>query len=42
LNRSTLYFRMKKLGISRSLDSCPSPKSEPDAIHDAITQADHF
>jgi formate hydrogenlyase transcriptional activator len=42
LNRSTLYFRMKKLGISRSLDSCPSPKSEPDAIYDAITQADHF
>jgi formate hydrogenlyase transcriptional activator len=42
LNRSTLYFRMKKLGISRSLDSCPSPKSEPDAIHDAIAQADDF
>jgi formate hydrogenlyase transcriptional activator len=37
LNRSTLYFRMKKLGISRSLDSCTSPKSEPDAIHNAIT-----
>ena len=42
LNRSTLYFRMKKLGISRSIDSCPSPQSEPGAIHDAITQADHF
>jgi formate hydrogenlyase transcriptional activator len=22
LNRSTLYFRMKKLGIARSVDSC--------------------
>jgi formate hydrogenlyase transcriptional activator len=26
LNRSTLYFRMKKLGISRSVDSSPSPQ----------------
>ena len=26
LNRSTLYFRMKKLGIERSLDSCSDPQ----------------
>lgn len=26
LNRSTLYFRMKKLGITRSVDSCPDPQ----------------
>ena len=42
LNRSTLYFRMKKLGIARSVDSCPRPQSEPGAIHNAITQADRF
>ena len=42
LNRSTLYFRMKKLGIARSVDSCPSPQREPGAIHYAITQADRF
>ena len=42
LNRSTLYFRMKKLGIARSIDSCPSPQREPGAIHNAITQADRF
>jgi formate hydrogenlyase transcriptional activator len=37
LNRSTLYFRMKKLGITRSVDSCTGPQSEPGAIHKAIT-----
>jgi formate hydrogenlyase transcriptional activator len=42
LNRSTLYFRMKKLGISRSVDSCPSPQKVPGAIHHAVTQADRF
>ena len=42
LNRSTLYFRMKKLGISRSVDSRPSPQSEPGAVHDAVTQANRF
>jgi formate hydrogenlyase transcriptional activator len=42
LNRSTLYFRMKKLGIVRSVDSCPSPQRELGAIHNAITQADRF
>jgi formate hydrogenlyase transcriptional activator len=42
LNRSTLYFRMKKLGIARSVDSHPSPKSVPGAIHNAITRADRF
>jgi formate hydrogenlyase transcriptional activator len=42
LNRSTLYFRMKKLGISRSVDSCTGPQSELGAIHNAITQADRF
>jgi formate hydrogenlyase transcriptional activator len=42
LNRSTLYFRMKKLGITRSVDSCTGPQSEPGAIHKAITQADRF
>jgi formate hydrogenlyase transcriptional activator len=26
LNRSTLYFRMKKLGIARSIDSCSYPQ----------------
>jgi formate hydrogenlyase transcriptional activator len=26
LNRSTLYFRMKKLGIVRSIDSCSDPQ----------------
>jgi formate hydrogenlyase transcriptional activator len=26
LNRSTLYFRMKKLGTARSIDSCPDPQ----------------
>ena len=26
LNRSTLYFRMKKLGITRSFDSCSDPQ----------------
>jgi formate hydrogenlyase transcriptional activator len=26
LNRSTLYFRMKKLGIARSVDSCSDPQ----------------
>jgi formate hydrogenlyase transcriptional activator len=26
LNRSTLYFRMKKLGITRSVDSCSDPQ----------------
>jgi formate hydrogenlyase transcriptional activator len=26
LNRSTLYFRMKKLGIARSVDSCSDPR----------------
>ncbi len=26
LNRSTLYFRMKKLGIVRSVDSCSDPQ----------------
>jgi formate hydrogenlyase transcriptional activator len=26
LNRSTLYFRMKKLGIARSVDSCANPQ----------------
>ena len=33
--RSTLYFRMKKLGISRSVDSCPNPQSKPGAIHNS-------
>ena len=42
LNRSTLYFRMKKLGISRSVDACRSPQSVPGAIHNAIAQADRF
>jgi formate hydrogenlyase transcriptional activator len=42
LNRSTLYFRMKKLGISRSVDSCQSPQSVPGAIRDATAQADRF
>jgi|HubBroStandDraft_5_1064220.scaffolds.fasta_scaffold45861_2 formate hydrogenlyase transcriptional activator len=42
LNRSTLYFRMKKLGITRSVDSCTSPQSEPGAIHNTSTQADRF
>jgi formate hydrogenlyase transcriptional activator len=41
LNRSTLYFRMKKLGIARSVDSCSTPHREPGAIHNAITQANH-
>ena len=27
LNRSTLYFRMKKLGIARSVDSCFDPQN---------------
>jgi formate hydrogenlyase transcriptional activator len=27
LNRSTLYFRMKKLGIARSVDSCSDPQN---------------
>jgi formate hydrogenlyase transcriptional activator len=36
LNRSSLYFRMKKLGIARSVDSYPSPQRKPDAIHNAI------
>jgi formate hydrogenlyase transcriptional activator len=27
LNRSTLYFRMKKLGITRSVDSCADPQN---------------
>ncbi len=40
LNRSTLYFRMKKLGISRSVDSSPSPQRVPGAIRHATTQAD--
>ena len=35
LNRSTLYFRMNKLGISRSVDSCPDPQSKPGAIHNS-------
>jgi formate hydrogenlyase transcriptional activator len=26
LKRTTLHFRMKKLGIARSVDSCPSPQ----------------
>jgi formate hydrogenlyase transcriptional activator len=26
LNRSTLYFRMKKLGVARSVDSCSDPQ----------------
>jgi formate hydrogenlyase transcriptional activator len=26
LNRSTLYFRMKKLGVARSVDSCSNPQ----------------
>jgi hypothetical protein len=26
LNRSTLYFRMKKLGIARSVESCSEPQ----------------
>jgi formate hydrogenlyase transcriptional activator len=26
LNRSTLYFRIKKLGIARSVDSCSDPQ----------------
>jgi formate hydrogenlyase transcriptional activator len=26
LNRSTLYFRMKKLGVARSVDSCSAPQ----------------
>jgi formate hydrogenlyase transcriptional activator len=42
LNRSTLYFRMNKLGISRSVDSCPNPQSKPGAIHNAVTQANRF
>jgi len=42
LNRSTLYFRMNKLGISRSVDSCPHPQSKPGAIHNAVTQANRF
>jgi formate hydrogenlyase transcriptional activator len=42
LNRSTLYFRMKKLGITRSVDSCTGPQSEPGAIDNAIRQADRF
>jgi formate hydrogenlyase transcriptional activator len=29
LNRSTLYFRMKKLGIARSVDSCSGPQKVP-------------
>jgi formate hydrogenlyase transcriptional activator len=41
LNRSTLYFRMKKLGIARSVDSCSTPQREPGALHNAITQANH-
>src|ERR1700723_3179777 len=39
LNRSTLYFRMKKLGVARGVDSSPSPQREPGAIHNPITQA---
>ena len=39
LNRSTLYFRMKKLGIVRSVDSRPNPQSKPGAIHNAATEA---
>jgi formate hydrogenlyase transcriptional activator len=42
LNRSTLYFRMNKLGISRSVDSCANPQSKPGALHDAVTQANRF
>jgi formate hydrogenlyase transcriptional activator len=41
LNRSTLHFRMKRLGISRSVDSCPNPAKEPGAIQNAISNADH-
>ena len=41
LNRSTLYFRMKKLGVARGVDSSPSPQREPGAIHNPITQANH-
>src|SRR3984957_6487400 len=41
LNRSTLYFRMKKLGVARGVDSSPSPQREPGAIHNSITQANH-
>jgi formate hydrogenlyase transcriptional activator len=29
LNRSTLYFRMKKLGIAQSVDSCSGPQMVP-------------
>jgi len=39
LNRSTLYFRMKKLGIVRSVDSRPNPQSKPGAIRNAATEA---
>jgi formate hydrogenlyase transcriptional activator len=41
LNRSTLYFRMKKLGVARGVDSSPSRQREPGAIHNPITQANH-
>jgi len=41
LNRSTLYFRMKKLGVARGVDSSPTPQREPGAIHNPITQANH-
>jgi formate hydrogenlyase transcriptional activator len=33
LKRSTLHFRMKKLGIVRSIDSCPNLAREPRGRH---------
>jgi formate hydrogenlyase transcriptional activator len=42
LNRSTLYFRMKKLGIVRSVDSCSGPQPVPSVIRDAETGTGRF
>jgi formate hydrogenlyase transcriptional activator len=41
LNRTTLHFRMKKLGISRSTDSCPSLAKEPAPFRSATSVADY-
>ena len=42
LNRSTLYFRMKKLGIARSVDSCSGPQAVSREFQSAGAQAGRF
>ena len=42
LNRSTLYFRMKKLGIVRSVDARRGPQSKSGAIQGAVSQTNCF